>query len=257
MSQIETQKLPQMSQIWQKSLNWQPSVHQEQQFQQVFTEILLGNRQQNLTRILTPQDFWEKHLWDSLSGIDSILGSNDATRPLNTIDIGTGAGFPGIPLAIAFPNWQVTLLDSTRKKIAFINTLIAKLNLANAQGIVGRAEAIGQLCHDDPQQPGFVYRETYDLAFVRAVSQASVCAEYALPLVKVGGLAILYRGHWSNKDTEILQLAVAKLGGNIESIAHHVTPLSQSDRHCIYLRKHSPTPNDFPRAVGIPERQPL
>lgn len=257
MSQIETEKLPKITQIWQKSLNWQPNNLQEQQFQQVFTEILQGNRQQNLTRILTPKDFWEKHLWDSLSGIGSMLGSNDASRPLNTIDIGTGAGFPGIPLAIAFPDWRVTLLDSTRKKIAFINKLIPKLNLANAQGIVGRAEAIGQLRHDNSSQPGFVHRETYDLAFVRAVSQASVCAEYALPLVKVGGLAILYRGHWSHEDTVVLQSAVAKLGGEIESIAHQTTPLSQSDRHCIYLRKHSPTPLDFPRAVGIPERQPL
>lgn len=262
MPRTELQKLPQMSQIWQKSLGWQPSEPQEQQFQQVFTEILLGNRQQNLTRILTPQDFWEKHLWDSVSGVSYLLGGDYAARPLKTIDIGTGAGFPGIPIAIAFPHWQVNLLDSTRKKIAFINTLIPKLNLSNAQGIVGRAETIGQLLSDRleddrPQPTWFIHRQTYDLALIRAVSQASVCAEYALPLVKVGGLAILYRGHWCDDDTVKLKSAVAQLGGAIESIYYHQTPLSKSDRHCIYLRKHSPTPPNFPRAIGVPERQPI
>ena len=256
-SLTEPQKIAKMSQIWQKSLGWQPNERQEQQFQQVFTEILLGNRQQNLTRILTPQDFWEKHLWDSISGVSYLLGNDYIASPLRTIDIGTGAGFPGIPLAIAFPHWQVNLLDSTRKKIAFINTLIAKLNLPNAQGIVGRAEAMGQLLTERGEPTQFRHRETYDLAFIRAVSQASVCAEYTLPMVKVGGLVILYRGHWSDDDTVRLKSAVAQLGGAIESIHYHQTPISQSDRHCIYLRKHSPTPPGFPRAVGVPERQPL
>ena len=247
MSQIETNTLPQISEVWERSLNWQPSKTQVQLFQQVYQEILEGNRQQNLTRITTPEDFWEKHLWDSLSGIVG-LEEKLLAQKLQVIDLGTGAGFPGIPLAIAFPQWQLTLLDSTRKKITFVNELIAKLQLKNATGIVARAEALGRVPGD---------RASYDLALVRAVSKASVCAEYSLPFVKQGGLAILYRGHWSKEDTASLKLAIAQLGGKIELIHPWETPLSRGVRHCIYLRKHSATPKKFPRAVGIPDKQPL
>ncbi|GAB4530466.1 MAG: 16S rRNA (guanine(527)-N(7))-methyltransferase RsmG [Pleurocapsa sp.] len=247
-------KLPEMTEIWQKTLNWQPSDRQIQQFQQVYTGILAGNRQQNLTRITTPQDFWEKHLWDSLFGVLKVIHDSenliplDSDRPLKLIDIGTGAGFPGIPIAIAFPHWQITLLDSTRKKIAFLDTLISQLNLDNVRTAINRAEMLGQ----EKNQ-----REAYDIAVVRAVSQPSVCAEYSLPLVKVGGLAILYRGHWSDEDTKKLQPAVTQLKSKVESINSGETPLTQGVRNCIYLRKISPTPAKFPRAVGTPDRLPL
>ena len=184
MSQIETSMLPPMNQIWSQTLSWQPDDDQEQLFQQVYQGVLEGNRVQNLTRITSPEDFWEKHLWDSLSGIVGIEAI--LAQKLEVIDVGTGAGFPGIPLAIAFPHWKITLLDSTRKKITFVNELIAKLELQNATGIVARAEALGRIPGD---------RDSYDLAFVRAVSKPAVCAEYSLPFVKKGGLAILYRGH--------------------------------------------------------------
>ncbi|MEY4517693.1 MAG: hypothetical protein RLZZ499_292 [Cyanobacteriota bacterium] len=183
MSQIETNVLPPMNQVWSQTLNWQPNNTQEQLFQQVYQEVLEGNRQQNLTRITSPEDFWEKHLWDSLSGIIG-LEEEILAHKLQIIDVGTGAGFPGIPLAIAFPHWRITLLDSTRKKITFVNDLIAKLQLNNATGIVARAEALGRIPGD---------RASYDLALVRAVSKPSVCAEYGLPFVKQGGLAVLYR----------------------------------------------------------------
>ena len=245
MSQIETNTLPQMDEVWLQTLNWQPSETQNQLFQQVYQEVLEGNRLQNLTRITSPEDFWEKHLWDSLSGI---VGLQDLTQKLQIIDIGTGAGFPGIPLAIAFPHWQLTLLDSTHKKITFVNDAIAKLQLKNATGITARAEALGRIRGD---------RASYDLALVRAVSKLSVCAEYSLPFVKKGGLAVLYRGHWSEEDTESLAAAAAQLGSKIELIHRWETPVSQGIRHCIYLRKHSATPKKFPRAVGIPDKQPL
>lgn len=238
--------LPQMNQLWSQTLSWQPNETQEQLLQQVYREVLEGNRLQNLTRITSPEDFWEKHLWDSLSGIVGL--EEILSQKLQVIDIGTGAGFPGIPLAIAFPHWQITLLDSTRKKINFVNEAIAKLQLKNATGIVARAEALGRVPGD---------RASYDLALVRAVSKASVCAEYSLPFVKKGGLAVLYRGHWSEEDTANLESAVAQLGSKIERIHRWETPLSQGVRHCIYLRKHSATPKKFPREVGVPEKDPL
>lgn len=240
MSEIETLTLPSMTDVWQQTLNWQPTVEQQQLFQQLYEGILEGNRQLNLTRITEPVDFWEKHLWDSLRGVWSpIVGveSDESNREsevepnvVNMIDIGTGAGFPGLPIAIAFPNYSVTLLDSTRKKITFLESIVAKLEIKNAVTLTGRVEAIAQ------QLP---HRQAYDLALLRAVAPASICASYALPLLKTGGLAILYRGHWTDEETADLKLVVENLGGVIESIEEFTTPISNSVRHCLYLRSYS------------------
>jgi 16S rRNA (guanine527-N7)-methyltransferase len=244
--------------LWQKTFLWQPSDRQTQQFNQLYRAILEGNQKQNLTRITDAQEFWEKHLWDSLLGVAPLIFADcdvsalqpksSLSRPLKIIDIGTGAGFPGLPIAIAEPNCSMTMVDSTRKKIAFTLKAIAELQLTNAHAIVGRAEALGR---------EFIHREQYDLALIRAVGQASVCAEYVLPFVKVGGFAILYRGHWQESETIELESAVAQLGSKITLIKDATTPISESIRHCIYLYKHSPISDRFPREVGIPTQQPL
>ena len=239
--------LPQMTDFWQQTLSWQPNEQQQQQFQILYREIIRGNRQLNLTRITQPEDFWEKHLWDSLAPLqlDSFL---NRAASLKVIDIGTGAGFPGLPVAITFPDWTVTLLDSTQKKIKFLASLTHQLDLLHLKTIVGRAEAIGQ------QKS---HREKYDLALIRAVAAPSVCAEYALPLLKIGGLAILYRGIWHEDETKGLKPALAQLSGEISSILPLTTPLTHSIRHCIYLRKLTPSSPNFPRTVGIPAQKPL
>ena len=244
---IEAQKLPQLNETWQSTLGWQPNEKQQEQFQRLYQAILAGNLQFNLTRITEPHDFWEKHLWDSVSGLVRLDRETPSKETLKVIDIGTGAGFPGIVIAIALPQWQVTLLDSTRKKIRFLDTLIGDLALENVTTVTGRAEAIGQQSH----------REAYDIASVRAVGSASVCAEYAVPLLKTGGVAILYRGQWHDEENVALTLAADELGSTIESVRQLTTPLSHSIRHCVYLRKRSPTPASYPRAVGIPTQQPL
>lgn len=164
------------------------------------------------------------------------------------IDIGTGAGFPGLPIALIFPNSQVTLLDSTGKKINFIETVLSALALNNAKTLLGRAEEIGQQ---------YEHRQNYDVAVIRAVGNVSVCAEYSLPLVRKGGLAIIYRGSWSEAENESLETAVEQLGGVVELIEEFATPLSNSMRHCLYLRKVTNTPISFPRGVGIPSQKPI
>jgi 16S rRNA (guanine527-N7)-methyltransferase len=251
MKMIEkTPLLPDFSEIWQTTLGWKPTLFQQQQFHRLYDEILWGNRQFNLTRITEPEEFWEKHLWDSLAGLIELnfTAEIEKQQKLQVIDIGTGAGFPGVPIAIALENWQITLLDSTRKKVRFLQHLISQLRLKNAQTLTRRVEEIAQES---------AHRQVYDLALIRAVGSVSVCAEYALPLVKLGGKAILYRGHWTEEEQFSLESSVQQLGGKIGSIQSFTTPLTQSIRHCIYLEKISPTSTQFPRAVGIPTQQPL
>jgi 16S rRNA (guanine527-N7)-methyltransferase len=238
-----------MAEIWQKTLNWQPTAQQQLQFQQLYELILEGNSQLNLTRITEPEEFWEKHLWDSLRGIapqQQFISALEAGA--SVIDIGTGAGFPGIPIAIASANCKITLLDSTRKKVTFLETILTALRLGNGKTLTGRVEEIGQQRQ---------HRQSYDVATIRAVGTASVCAEYALPLLKSGGLAVIYRGNWTDEETTALQNAVDQLGGVIEAMEKFTTPLSDSIRHCLYLRKVAVTPTNFPRAVGVPTQKPL
>jgi 16S rRNA (guanine527-N7)-methyltransferase len=242
-------KLPEMPEIWQQTLNCQPSQQEQKQFQRLYELILAGNQQLNLTRITEPQEFWEKHIWDSLRGVAPHQEFIPAlTTGCKVIDIGTGAGFPGIPIAIIAPNSQVTLLDSTRKKITFIEKVISEIPVSNAKTLVARVEEIGH----QPQ-----HRQHYDLALIRAVGTVSVCVEYALPLVKKGGLAIIYRGNWTEEENKNLENATKQLGGKVELIEEFTTPLSNSIRHCLYLRKVEHTPVHFPRPVGIPTQKPL
>lgn len=239
--------LPHNPDIWQQTLGWQPNDQQWQQFQHLYHCILDGNKRLNLTRITDPLDFLEKHLWDSLAGLmlTDTLQPDEAYR---VIDIGTGAGFPGVPIAIIFPDWTVTLLDSTRKKIDFLLTVLNELALSNGKTLLGRSEVIGR----DRRN-----REKFDLALIRAVGEPSVCAEYSLPLLKIDGLAILYRGHWEDEDTEKLLPSLAELGGTLEQIKAIETPWSQGIRNFIYVRKTKPTPSTYPRETGIPTQKPL
>lgn len=236
----DTPLLPQIA-IW-PTLNWQPTDIQQYQFQRLYKLILLGNRQLNLTRITDPVEFWEKHLWDSLRGIMPLLKDEAQNSSCQVIDIGTGAGFPGIPTAIALTKAAVTLLDSTRKKITFLEMLLAELTLENVTTLTGRAEILAK----QPQ-----HRQAYNIALLRALGPADACAQYAFPLLKLGGLAILYRGHWTDSETEALQSVVERLGGVIESVEGFTTPLSNSVRHCLYLRKIAQIPA-APRLAGVP-----
>jgi 16S rRNA (guanine527-N7)-methyltransferase len=253
--------------LWQTSLHWQPTEAQSTLFERLYTGILAGNAQLNLTRITESEAFWEKHLWDSLSGIapwldaqwakdwshawqqDGVSEGNHADLALRrVIDIGTGGGFPGMPIAIAKPQWQITLLDSTGKKMQFLQTLGEQLGLSNLRYVTERAESLGHHLQ---------HREKYDLVCIRAVGSASTCAEYALPFLRLGGIAVLFRGQWNAQDSVTLAPALTQLGGSILAEQAWQTPLSQSVRHCLYLRKVAPSMASFPRAIGIPAKMPL
>ncbi|WP_267384394.1 16S rRNA (guanine(527)-N(7))-methyltransferase RsmG [Cyanobacterium sp. uoEpiScrs1] len=238
--------LPEFNELWEETLHWKPTRLQFKQWNQLYQEIISANRKINLTRITNSDDFMEKHLWDSLVGIDKkIININSH---LKVIDIGTGGGFPGIPVAITYPTLQVTLLDSIIKKIKFINFVLEKLKINNCQTLIGRSETVGHMKE---------HRETYNLALIRAVGTPSVCAEYTLPFLKIGGIAVLYRGHWYDGDKFTLQPALRKLGGKIISIKTIETPLTQSVRNFIYIKKISKTTRQFPRQVGMVTQNPL
>jgi 16S rRNA (guanine527-N7)-methyltransferase len=215
------------SHLWQTTLDWEPTHEQELQFQHIYDLVIEGNKIQNLTRITEPQDFWEKHLWDSLRGVAPYLGQEN----LKVIDIGAGAGFPGIPCAIAQPSWEVTLLDSKLKKTAFMQEAIAKMQLPNCVTVTGRSEDVNR---------AQLHRQKYDLALVRAVGSADLCAQYALPFLKssleFGGEVILYRGQWSDAEQQALTEACETLHAEITRVETFSTPLTDGVRHCIHLR---------------------
>ncbi|RMH73307.1 MAG: 16S rRNA (guanine(527)-N(7))-methyltransferase RsmG [Cyanobacteria bacterium J007] len=249
---LQHSRLPDLPDIWHETLGWQPDAGHLLEFQSLYDRIVDANTQFNLTRIVEAEEFWEKHLWDSLRGVSCVLRGEvfpegDAEK-YRAIDIGTGAGFPGFPLAIARPDIEVMLLDSTRKKVNFLQQLAEELGMENIKTMTARAEEVGRQSCD---------RESYDLALARAVGPASVCLEYALPLLKIGGMAILYRGHWTEEETEKLSTTAAQLGGVISTVEAFTTPLTRGVRNCLYLSKIKPTPAQFPRAVGLPKQKPL
>jgi 16S rRNA (guanine527-N7)-methyltransferase len=234
-----------MNDIWRETIDWFPTDRQQIQLKSLHRAVVNANRNLNLTRITEPEEFWEKHLWDSLRGIGDLINHPDRLR---SIDIGTGAGFPGLPIAIARNDWQMTLVDATAKKIGFIQSILPEIELTNVQTIVNRIEDLGQNSQ---------HRHQYDLALIRAVATANVCAEYTLPLVKIGGMVILYRGNWTEAEASDLEVAVTKLGGEVRKIDRFITPISNSVRHCIWIEKTADTHPYYPRGVGIPTQKPL
>jgi 16S rRNA (guanine527-N7)-methyltransferase len=207
-------------------------------------ELIKWNQKMNLTSITSPEDIEIKHFIDSLT----CLLAMDISKPIRLIDVGTGAGFPGIPLKIVCPAIKLTLAESVSKKADFCQHLVTSLDLKQTTVLSARIEEIGQ----DPH-----HRETYDYALARAVAGLPTLVEYLLPLVKVNGHVIAQKGKNYKNELDDAQKAIEILGGEIETIISIQLPYLKEDRNLVVLQKVHPTILKYPRRPGIPLKKPL
>lgn len=217
---------------------------QVSQFIRYYEMLTQWNQFVNLTGITEYQEVMKKHFIDSLSLIRIV----DTSVSCNLIDVGTGAGFPGLALKIAFPQMEVTLLDSLNKRIHFLNSVIDELQLKGVTALHGRAE--------DCAKPGKL-REQYDICVSRAVANLSSLSEYCLPFVKVGGCFISYKSDRSGEELIASENAILILGGKTEKVDEFMLPNSDIFRSLICIRKVHSTPKKYPRKAGTPTKEPL
>ena len=212
------------------------------------------NKVMNLTAITEEDEVITKHFIDSLSIVrcldPSFFSSEQEAKRTGTriIDIGTGAGFPGLVLKIAFPDTEVALFDSQKKRLLFLEQVIEALKLDGAYTVHGRAEDYGR----DPR-----YREKYDLAVSRAVANMSVLSEYCLPFVKIGGYFVAYKTADCGEESSAAEGAIKKLGGKVEETISFKLPDTEIGRSLIKVKHLSKTPAGYPRKAGQPSRDPL
>lgn len=217
---------------------------QLEQFDTYYHRLIEKNKVMNLTAITEYQEVIDKHFVDSLL----LAGVRDLTGEMSVIDVGTGGGFPGIPLKIAFPNLKITLLDSLNKRVNFLNEVIEELQLQEIEAIHSRAEDAGQ---------NIKYREKYDLCVSRAVANLSALSEYCLPFVKPSGCFISYKS--TNIDEELKQAgkAIKVLGGRLEQPVTVQIPETDIYRQFIMIQKKSHTPKVYPRKAGTAAKNPI
>lgn len=203
------------------------------------------NKVMNLTGITEFDEFVYKHFLDSL-----ILEKAfpQIKNNISVIDVGTGAGFPGIPLAIIYDNAEFTLIDSLNKRVNFLNEVITALSIENVNAVAGRAEELGK---------NSSYREQYDLCVTRAVAEINLLSEYTLPFVKVGGKCIPYKSLQINDEIENGSKAISILGGEIDRVVEIDINGTDLYRNLLLINKIESTPSKYPRRPGIPKKKPL
>lgn len=217
---------------------------QREQFSRYMELLLRWNERVNLTAITAPRDVYVKHFYDSLTPVLV----HDFTGDERLIDVGTGAGFPGIPLKIAFPRLRLTLLDALKKRIAFLEAVVHELALDDVQLIHGRAEDWGRDAR---------HREQYDMAISRAVARLNVLSEYCLPFVRPGGVFVAMKGSDVADEVQEAQRAVRRLGGGAVETFSFALPDDAGHRTLCTVRKEKPTPPKYPRVPGVPAKKPL
>ena len=235
-----------MEQLKRKSEQLEVELTEQQleQFKTYYEMLIEKNKVMNLTAITEKDEVIDKHFIDSISLNKAV----DTTKPLKILDLGTGAGFPGIPLKIAYPNLKITLLDSLNKRIKFLQEVIEELGLQEIEGIHGRAE-------DFAKQQG--YREQYDLCVSRAVANLATLSEYCLPYVKEGGCFISYKSGAVEEEVNQSKKAIAELGGRIKEVIAFTLPKTDIERTFVVIEKVKKTPKKYPRKAGLPSKEPL
>ena len=227
-----------------EKLNIHLNEKQVYQFIKYYEMLIETNKVMNLTAITDFDEVIDKHFVDSLALIQAI----DLNKELKVIDVGTGAGFPGIPLKIAFPELDILLLDSLNKRIHFLDQVISELGLENIQTIHGGAEDFGK----NP-----LYREKFDLCVSRAVANLSTLSEYCVPFVKVDGYFISYKSGKVQEELDASRHAVDILGGKVEKCLNYALADTDMERSLVVIHKLKPTKKAYPRKAGKPSKEPL
>lgn len=220
------------------------SDEQEWQFSTFYEMLVEKNKVMNLTAITEFDEVIEKHFLDSVS-LGAVL---DLKKELKVLDMGTGAGFPGIPLKIIYPNLQITLADSLNKRVTFLNEVIEALKLNGIEAIHARAEELAR---------NAAYREQYDLCVSRAVANLSTLSEYCLPFVALNGMFVPYKSGEIEEEVEAAKKAIFLLGGELKQV--HQFSFGENDLHrsFVLIEKKKKTPKTYPRKAGTPAKQPL
>ena len=222
------------------------SEKQMEQFFQYYEMLIQWNEVMNLTAITEMDQVVTKHFVDSMSLVKAV--SELGSKEIRIMDLGTGAGFPGIPLKIVRPDLKITLVDSLNKRINFLNIVIDELELKNITAVHSRIEDFGK---------NKQYREKFDYVTARAVANLAVLSEYLLPIIKVGGQAIGMKG--SNVKEELVdgKNAIGVLGGKLSCVDEFVLPDSDIFRNVVVIDKIKNTPGKFPRKAGVPSKEPI
>lgn len=221
---------------------------QKEQFLQYYEYLIKKNEVMNLTAITDYEEVIVKHFLDSLSIVKAPCFETDKLSNKKLIDVGTGAGFPGIPLKIAFPELRIVLLDSLNKRVSFLNEVISMLGLKNITALHGRAEDYAK----DPK-----YRENFDFAVSRAVANLSTLSEYCLPYVKPGGWFIPYKSGKLKEELEPAAKSISVMGGVLKETVDFRLGDQDMDRSFALIKKKKPTPKKYPRKAGLPAKAPI
>jgi len=225
------------------------SLHKEQikKFSRYLELLVQWNQKINLTSLKTPQEIIIKHFLDSISCIKAI-GKYIDTEGISLIDVGAGAGFPGIPIKIICPSIKLFLLEARKKKTMFLEKTKEEMNFQQVKILNGRAETFGK---------GVNHRERYDIAISRAVAQLNVLCEYCLPLIRLGGLFVAQKGRSYKEETEKSLKTTQVLGGELIGVENVRIPFINQERFLLIIKKIKDTPSEYPRKVGIPQKRPL
>jgi 16S rRNA (guanine527-N7)-methyltransferase len=235
-----------------KKLEIDLSFDQIDRFDLYATRLIEWNTRFNLTSIVDPSEIVIKHFLDSLSAAQPALlhavGQGLIPRTAKLIDVGAGAGFPGLPLKIVYPELSLTLLEATKKKCDFLEAMIAELKLSSSIVVNARAEDAAQ---------NVAHREQYGVAIARAVAELPTLSEYLLPFVKRGGLAIAMKSKDVQEETKRAEAAIKTLGGQLKQIVPVTIPGLNEERSLVVIEKISATPEKYPRRAGMPSKKPI